>query len=79
MTTAYYTAERDPRYYRLALIRSSDSGRTWNEYSTIAAVEPGEQPWPGMGREGPCEAGMVRLADKRLYAIFRTGEVISVV
>ena len=73
MATVYYTADRDPRYYRLALIRSSDGGKTWSEYSTIAAVEPGEQPWPGMGDEGPCEAGMVRLADKRLYAMFRTG------
>ena len=26
-----------------------------------------------MGEEGPCEAGMVRLADQRLYALFRTG------
>jgi hypothetical protein len=69
----YYTAERDQRYYRLALIRSHDGGKSWSEYSTIAAVEPGEKPWPGMGEEGPCEAGMVRLADKRLYAIFRTG------
>ena len=48
-------------------------GKTWSEYSTIAAVEPGEQPWPGMGKEGPCETGLVRLADKRLYAIYRTG------
>jgi hypothetical protein len=74
MAPAYYTAEQDPRYYRLALIRSHDDGKTWTEYSTIAAVEPGEQPWPGMGGEGPCEAGIVRLADQRLYAIFRTGE-----
>ncbi len=73
MTTAYYTADRDPHYYRLALIRSSDGGKSWSEYSTLAAVNPGEQPWPGMGNEGPCEAGMVRLADQRLYAMFRTG------
>lgn len=69
----YYTAEADQRYYRLALMRSTDGGKTWSEYSTIAAVEPGEQPWPGMGKEGPCETGLVRLADKRLYAIYRTG------
>jgi hypothetical protein len=73
MAPVYYTAERDQRFYRLALIRSSDGGKTWSEYSTIAAVEPGEQPWPGMGNEGPCETGLVRLADKRLYAIYRTG------
>ena len=69
----YYTAEEDPRYYRLGLIRSSDGGKTWTERSTIAAVEPGGKPWPGMGNEGPCEAGLVRLADKRLYTMFRTG------
>jgi len=73
MAPVYFTAERDQRFYRLALIRSSDGGKSWSEYSTIAAVEPGEQPFPGMGKEGPCEAGLVRLADKRLYAIFRTG------
>jgi len=73
MAPVYYKAERDQRYYRLALIRSSDGGKSWNEYSTIAAVAPEEKPWPGMGNEGPCEAGLVRLADKRLYSIFRTG------
>jgi len=73
MAPIYYVAERDRSFYRLALIRSKDGGKSWSEYSTIAAVEPGEQPWPGMGPEGPCETGLVRLADKRLYAIFRTG------
>ena len=28
-------------YYRSMLLRSSDDGKTWREYSTIAAVEPG--------------------------------------
>jgi len=74
LAPVYYTAERDKHYYRLAMIRSNDAGKTWSEYATIAAVEPGEKPWPGMGEEGPCEAGLVRLADRRLYAIFRTGE-----
>ncbi|HUZ45334.1 MAG TPA: sialidase family protein [Terriglobia bacterium] len=73
MAPVYYTAERDPRYYRLALIRSNDGGGSWREGSTIAAVEPGAKPWPGMGSEGPCEAGLVRLADGRLLALFRTG------
>jgi len=73
LAPVYYTAERDKRYYRLALIRSNDGGKSWSEYSTVAAVEPGEKPWPGMGEEGPCETGLVRLADQRLYAIFRTG------
>lgn len=71
---AYYNAKGDLKYYRLALIRSSDGGKSWSQYSNIAAVEPGKKPWPGMGGEGPCEAGLVRLADGRLYAIFRTGE-----
>lgn len=69
----YYTAESDQKYYRLALIRSTDGGNSWSQYSTIAAVGPGEKPWPGMGSEGPCEAGLCRLSDKRLYCIFRTG------
>lgn len=73
LAPAYYTAERDKRYSRLALIRSDDGGKSWSEYSTVAAVEPGANPWPGMGEEGPGESGLVRLADKRLYAIFRTG------
>ena len=73
MAPLYYTAERDPGYYRLVLIRSRDGGKTWNEYSTMAAIAPGEKPWPWMGEDGPCEAGMVRLADKRLLTIFRTG------
>jgi hypothetical protein len=77
MATVHYSAERDQRHLRLALIRSSDGGKSWNEYSTIAAVEPGEKPWPGMGSSGPCETGLVRLADKRLYAIFRTDGFIG--
>jgi hypothetical protein len=74
MTTVMYTAERDKRWYRLILIRSSDGGHTWNEYSTIAAVEPGEKPWAGMGSNGPCEASLTRLADNRLFVNFRTGD-----
>lgn len=69
----YYTPVEDQRYYHLALIRSDDDGETWRQVSTIAAVMPGANPWPGMGGEGPCEAGMVRLADGRLFALFRTG------
>lgn len=73
MAPVYYNTERDPRYYRLGLLRSSNGGKTWSESATIAALRPGEKPWPWMGKEGPCETGIVRLADKRLYAIFRTG------
>jgi hypothetical protein len=74
ITTAFYTAERDQRWYRLVLIRSSDGGLSWRESSTIAAVEPGEKPWAGMGSNGPCEASLVRLADNRLFVNFRTGD-----
>jgi BNR repeat-like domain len=73
ITPVYYTPARDPRYYRLGLIRSDDNGKTWHAVSIMAAVRPGAKPWPGMGKEGPCEAGMVRLADGRLFAMFRTG------
>jgi hypothetical protein len=70
---AYYTAEADPRFYRLILLRSDDDGMHWRQFSTIAAVKSGEMPWPGMGDNGPCEAGMLRLADGRLFVMFRTG------
>lgn len=69
----YYKAANDPRYYRTVLLRSSDKGQTWKEYSTIAAIGQDDQPWPWMGKEGPCEPGLVRLADKRLCVVFRTG------
>ena len=73
LAPVYYTAEADQRYYHLSLIRSSDGGKSWSEFSTIADVKPGEPGWPNLGKEGPCETGLVRLADNRLYAIYRTG------
>jgi hypothetical protein len=73
LTTLYYTTKRDRRYRRLVLIRSFDRGHTWKEDGIIAALQPGEKPWPWMGNEGPNEAGLVRLSDKRLFCIFRTG------
>lgn len=73
LAPAYYSAASDPRFYRLILLRANRDGAGWKQLSTIAAVPPGGAPWPGMGSEGPCEAGMVRLADQRLFAIFRTG------
>ncbi len=73
LSTLYYTTERDQRLSRLVLIRSIDHGRTWDEYGIIAAVPPRQKPWPWMGKEGPTEAGLVRLSASRLYSIFRTG------
>ena len=73
LSTLYYTIERDERQSRLVLIRSVDHGKTWDECGIIAAVGPHEKPWPWMGKEGPTEAGLVRLSASRLYSIFRTG------
>jgi BNR repeat-like domain len=73
LSTLYYTTKRDRRYSRLVLIRSFDHGHTWKEDGIIAALQPGEKPWPWMGSEGPNEAGLVRLSDSRLFCIFRTG------
>jgi hypothetical protein len=61
------------KYYRDVLIRSHDAGKTWKQVSVVAAVEPEDQPWPWMGKEGPNEAALVRLADGRLLTVFRTG------
>ncbi len=72
LTTLYYRAEKAPKFFRLVLIRSKDDGKTWNEDSTAVAVEPGERLWPWAGDNGPNEAALVRLADKRLHVIFRT-------
>ncbi|MGH9345529.1 MAG: sialidase family protein [Terriglobia bacterium] len=42
------------------------------EHSTIAAVPKDNKPsW--MGSEGPNEGSIVRLADGRIYAVYRTG------
>lgn len=73
LATVYYMTQKDPRRRRLVLARSADQGKTWNETSLIAGIEPGEQPWDWMGDEGPNENAIVRLADQRLYCIFRTG------
>jgi len=73
LTTFYYLTERDPRQRRLVLIRSTDQGRSWEEYGTIAAVQLDKAPWPWMGKEGPNEAALVRLSKDGLYCLFRTG------
>jgi hypothetical protein len=73
LSTLYCSTERDRGRGRLVLLRSIDHGQTWDQYGTIAAVEPNEKPWPWMGKEGPNEAGLVRLSESRLFCIFRTG------
>lgn len=78
LTTLYYTTERGPRQ-RLVLIRSTDLGRSWEEYGVIAATQPNEThwPWTWMGKEGPSEAALVRLSKGRLYCLFRTGDYMG--
>jgi len=66
------TAEH-PKYGRDVLIYSRDQGRTWQQRSVVAAFEPEDKPWPWAGPEGPNEAALVRLADRRLLTVFRTG------
>lgn len=73
LATAYFMAERDSKYRRLVLLRSTDMGRTWTQYSTVAAIEPGENPPPWWGDEGPNEAAIVRTKDNCLLTVFRTG------
>jgi len=73
LTTVYYITEKDRKQRRLVLVRSPDRGKTWDEFGVIAGLAPGEAPWDWMGTEGPSEAAIVRLADRRLYSIFRTG------
>jgi len=72
LTTVYCKAQVDGRQ-QLLLVRSRDHGKTWDEYGLIAGLAVGERPTSWMGDEGPDEAAIVRLADQRLYAIFRTG------
>ena len=68
------TVER-PNYWQDVLICSHDEGKTWEQRSVVAAVEAEDKPWPWMGKEGPNESALVRLADGRLLAVFRTGRV----
>jgi len=68
-----------PKYYRELLFCSHDQGKTWTQRSIVAAVEAEDKPWPWMGKEGPNEAALVRLADGRLLTVFRTGGSRNVV
>jgi hypothetical protein len=58
------------KYNRSLLMKSMDGGLSWSYLSTIAKVD---EPWPGMGDEGPVEPGLARLADGRLICLLRTG------
>jgi len=62
-----------PKYYHVSCARSDDNGLTWREGTVIASVPNEDRPPPGMGKDGPCEAGLVRLHDGRLFVIYRTG------
>jgi hypothetical protein len=62
------TTEKMPNSTASVLIRSSDGGKSWREYSTIAAPDPKRFPWMAEATE----TALVRLADHRLYAVFRT-------
>ena len=77
LTTLYYTTAKDPRFYRLVLIRSTDDGNTWDQDSIIAAIEPGEQPPAWAGNNCASESALLRLADKRLHVIFSSGAVMG--
>jgi hypothetical protein len=72
LTTAYCKEAKDGRQ-QVVLIRSKDRGKTWDECGVIAGLAVDEKPTTWMGDEGPDETAIVRLADQRLYAIFRTG------
>ena len=65
LTTAYGKFAGDERYSLFA-IDSEDSGSTWRFRSTIASGDG----FPD-GFEGPNEASVVRLADGRLFCVYR--------
>jgi hypothetical protein len=72
LTTAYCKAKEDDRQ-EVVLLRSKDRGKSWDECGVIAGLAAAEKPTTWMGDEGPNETSIVRLADDRLFAIFRTG------
>jgi photosystem II stability/assembly factor-like uncharacterized protein len=72
LTTAYCKEEKDGTQ-QVVLLRSRDGGKAWDEWGVIAGLAVNEKPTTWMGDEGPNETSIVRLADKRLYAVFRTG------
>lgn len=53
------------------LLRSTNEGKSWAQYSVVATIDGKQKPeW--MGNVGPDECNLVRLADGRLLAVFRT-------
>jgi hypothetical protein len=60
------------KYTRVGLIHSLD-GKSWTQISTVATAEANGKKLPWVGDEGPDESSLVRLADHRLYSLFRTG------
>lgn len=52
--------------YRAYLIRSTDRGKSWQYFSTIAYA-------PDIGSEGFCEPSIARLRNGRLIAVMRVG------
>ena len=72
LTTVYYT-EADGRRKDLVIARSGDGGRSWEEVGRVMSTTPPEREGGWVGPEGPDEAGLVRLADRRLFVLFRTG------
>ena len=70
LATIYGRFQDDPSYCSV-VVRSADEGLNWDYLSTIAGRQP--PPIDGLGKEGPCEPSMVRLADGDLFSIMRTG------
>lgn len=73
LACVYSRSKAAPQFYRLAMAHSSDNGNSWRQGTIIGSVSNNSQPPAGMGKDGPCEAGLVRLRDGRLFVIFRTG------
>jgi hypothetical protein len=57
---------------KVGIIHSTD-GLTWTQISTVATSFADGKKMPWVGDEGPDETSIVRLADNRIYTIFRTG------
>jgi hypothetical protein len=60
----YYTSYAEDPGYRTELARSTDGGKTWNRYATVATYT--DRRWMG-------ETGIARAANGDLVAVHRTG------